>query len=206
MCVPGTKTIFICNGKKLRYNKIIVKDSQSQGINHYDVEITYITLTEEEGVMVMRNISDIIEEYLKKKLSDKGKNVIEIKRSEIANQFQCVPSQINYVINTRFTIEKGYLVESKRGGGGYIRIIRVEHQSEAEMIDDIIQMINPAITQQMAVDILNRLLEEEIINVREARMIASIMDREVLAVQLPIRDEIRARLLTTMLTTLKYIH
>src|SRR5690625_1401417 len=158
------------------------------------------------GVMVMRNISDIIEEYLKKKLSDKGKNVIEIKRSEIANQFQCVPSQINYVINTRFTIEKGYLVESKRGGGGYIRIIRVEHQSEAEMIDDIIQMINPAITQQMAVDILNRLLEEEIINVREARMIASIMDREVLAVQLPIRDEIRARLLTTMLTTLKYIH
>jgi len=170
------------------------------------VEITYITLTEEEGVMVMRNISDIIEEYLKKKLSDKGKNVIEIKRSEIANQFQCVPSQINYVINTRFTIEKGYLVESKRGGGGYIRIIRVEHQSEAEMIDDIIQMINPAITQQMAVDILNRLLEEEIINAREARMIASIMDREVLAVQLPMRDEMRARLLTAMLTTLKYIH
>lgn len=170
------------------------------------MEITYITLTEEEGVMVMRNISDIIEEYLKKKLSDKGKNVIEIKRSEIANQFQCVPSQINYVINTRFTIEKGYLVESKRGGGGYIRIIRVEHQSEAEMIDDIIQMINPAITQQMAVDILNRLLEEEIINAREARMIASIMDREVLAVQLPMRDEMRARLLTAMLTTLKYIH
>src|SRR5690625_1258113 len=85
------------------------------------------------GVMVMRNISDIIEEYLKKKLSDKGKNVIEIKRSEIANQFQCVPSQINYVINTRFTIEKGYLVESKRGGGGYIRIIRSEeHTSELQ--------------------------------------------------------------------------
>jgi len=158
------------------------------------------------GVMVMRNISDIIEEYLKKKLSDKGKNVIEIKRSEIANQFQCVPSQINYVINTRFTIEKGYLVESKRGGGGYIRIIRVEHQSEADMIDDIIEMINPTVTQQMAVDILNRLLEEEIITVREARMIASIIDRETLAVQLPARDEIRARLLTAMLTTLKYIH
>jgi len=156
--------------------------------------------------MVMRNISDIIEEYLKKKLSDKGKNVIEIKRSEIANQFQCVPSQINYVINTRFTIEKGYLVESKRGGGGYIRIIRVEHQSEADMIDDIIGMINPTVTQQMAVDILNRLLEEEIITVREARMMASIIDRETLAVQLPARDEIRARLLTAMLTTLKYIH
>src|SRR5699024_9391833 len=158
------------------------------------------------GVMVMRNISDIIEEYLKKKLSDKGKNVIEIKRSEIANQFQCVPSQINYVINTRFTIEKGYLVESKRGGGGYIRIIRVEHQSEADMIDDIIGMINPTVTQQIAVDILNRLLEEEIITVNETRMMASIIDRETLAVQLPAKDEIRARLLTAMLTTLKYIH
>lgn len=158
------------------------------------------------GVMVMRNISDIIEEYLKEMLRDKGKNVIEIKRSEIATQFQCVPSQINYVINTRFTIEKGYLVESKRGGGGYIRIIRVKHRSEAEMIDEIIEMINPTVTQQMAVDVLNRLVEEKIITTREARMMASVMDREILALQLPIRDEIRARLLSAMLTTLKYIH
>lgn len=156
--------------------------------------------------MVMRNISDIIEEYLKEMLRDKGKNVIEIKRSEIATQFQCVPSQINYVINTRFTIEKGYLVESKRGGGGYIRIIRVKHRSEAEMIDEIIEMINPTVTQQMAVDVLNRLVEEKIITTREARMMASVMDREILALQLPIRDEIRARLLSAMLTTLKYIH
>ena len=53
------------------------------------------------------------------------KEVVEIKRNEIADKFQCVPSQINYVINTRFTIEKGYVVESKRGGGGYIRIMKV---------------------------------------------------------------------------------
>lgn len=154
----------------------------------------------------MRNISDIIEEYLKEKLKTKGKNMIEIKRNEIADQFQCVPSQINYVINTRFTIEKGYVVESKRGGGGYIRIIRVEHQSEADLIDDIINMINPAITQQLAVDVLNRLLEEKIITTREAKLMASVMDREVLAFKLPLRDEIRARLLTVMLTTLKYTH
>lgn len=73
----------------------------------------------------MRNISDIIEEYLKEIMQRNDKQIIEIKRSEIADQFECVPSQINYVINTRFTLEKGYLVESKRGGGGYIRISRV---------------------------------------------------------------------------------
>lgn len=154
----------------------------------------------------MRNISDIIEEYLKNKIETKGENVIEIKRNEIANQFKCVPSQINYVINTRFTMEKGYIVESKRGGGGYIRIIRVEHQSEAEMLDDLIEMINPAVTQQMAIDVLNRLLEKELITDREARLMASVMNREVLAIQLPLRDEVRARLLTAMFTTLKYIH
>jgi len=190
----------------LSYNKIIVKYSQSQGINYQNTEMICIMYTKNEGVAVMRNISDIIEEYLKKKFNTKGKNVIEIKRSEIANQFQCVPSQINYVINTRFTIEKGYVVESKRGGGGYIRIIRVEHQDEAELIDDIIEMINPTVTQQMAVDVLNRLLEEKVITNREARLMASIMDRKVLAFKLPVRDEIRSRLLTAMLTTLKYTH
>ena len=52
--------------------------------------------------------------------------LLKLKRSEIADKFQCVPSQINYVINTRFTIERGYIVESKRGGGGYIRIMKVQ--------------------------------------------------------------------------------
>ena len=61
----------------------------------------------------MKNISDIIEEYLKSILEKSEKEILEIKRSEIADKFQCVPSQINYVINTRFTIERGYLVESK---------------------------------------------------------------------------------------------
>lgn len=74
---------------------------------------------------MMRNISDIIENYLKQVLELSESEIVEIKRSEVANKFQCVPSQINYVINTRFTMEKGYMVESKRGGGGYIRISRL---------------------------------------------------------------------------------
>ena len=65
----------------------------------------------------MRNISDIIEKHLKKILQQSNCGAVEIQRSELADKFQCVPSQINYVISTRFTTEKGYIVESKRGGG-----------------------------------------------------------------------------------------
>ncbi|MEW9676458.1 CtsR family transcriptional regulator [Lentibacillus sp. L22] len=154
----------------------------------------------------MSNISDVIEQYLKKILEQAAQDAIEIKRSEIADQFQCVPSQINYVINTRFTIEKGYIVESKRGGGGYIRIIRVKHQEKSELIDEIIEMINPTVTQQAAVDVLERLLEEKLITAREAKIMLSAIGRNTLAFQLPLRDEVRARVLTAMLTTLKYLN
>ncbi|MGB8953848.1 MAG: CtsR family transcriptional regulator, partial [Tumebacillaceae bacterium] len=71
------------------------------------------------------NISDIIEQHLKQILTKSNEGMVEIKRSELADTFNCVPSQINYVISTRFTVEKGYVVESKRGGGGYIRITKV---------------------------------------------------------------------------------
>ncbi len=155
---------------------------------------------------MMSNISDVIEQYLKKILQREGQNTVEIKRSEIADQFQCVPSQINYVIKTRFTVEKGYIVESKRGGGGYIRIIRVMHQEHSELIDEIIEMINPTVTQQAAVDVLERLLEENLVTQREAKIMLSALDRSTLAFQLPLRDEVRARVMTAMLSTLKYLN
>src|SRR5690625_608708 len=151
----------------------------------------------------MSNITDIIEQYLKQILQSNGQNMIEIKRNEIADQFKCVPSQINYVINTRFTIEKGYSIESKRGGGGYIRIFRVEHQDELELIDDIIEMINPKVSQQAAQDVLGRLAEKKVITHREEKLITSAIERETLALALPERDQLRARVLTAILTTLK---
>ncbi|MFC4405042.1 CtsR family transcriptional regulator [Gracilibacillus xinjiangensis] len=152
----------------------------------------------------MRNISDIIEEYLKDVMQSNQKRIIEIKRSEIADRFECVPSQINYVINTRFTLEKGYLVESKRGGGGYIRISRVTNKDKAKLIDEIIVMIQPKVSQQKAVNILERLLEEELITKREAKLMLAALDRDTLSFQLPLRDEIRARVMSAMLHSLKY--
>jgi len=152
----------------------------------------------------MRNISDIIEGYLKEVIELEGNGLIEIKRSEIADKFQCVPSQINYVINTRFTEERGYQVQSKRGGGGYIRIVRVQITSSADLIDETIQQLGISAPQQVAEDIIFRLINEEVISKREAKMMLAAVDRQILTLNLPLRDEVRARILRAMLTTLKY--
>ncbi|MBM7699856.1 CtsR family transcriptional regulator [Kurthia huakuii] len=152
----------------------------------------------------MRNISDIIEGYLKEVIELEGNGLVEIKRSEIADKFQCVPSQINYVINTRFTEERGYQVESKRGGGGYIRIVRVQVTSSADLIDETVRQLGISAPQQVAEDIIFRLINEEVISKREAKMMLAAVDRHILALNLPLRDEVRARILRAMLTTLKY--
>ncbi|PEA54553.1 CtsR family transcriptional regulator [Bacillus pseudomycoides] len=152
----------------------------------------------------MRNISDIIEQYLKQVIDLSNNSAIEIKRSEIADKFDCVPSQINYVINTRFTLERGFVVESKRGGGGYIRIIKVKLHDDIDIIDQMLQMIQYSIAQSSAENIIRRLAEEGIATTREAKLMFSVLDRSVLLTDLPLRDELRARMLRAMLRTLKY--
>lgn len=152
----------------------------------------------------MRNISDIIEGYLKQVLELGGEGHIEIKRSEIAEKFQCVPSQINYVINTRFTAERGYLVESKRGGGGYIRILRVRANSQIDLIDEVLYQIEGGTSQTKAEDLVYRLIDEQVISKREAKLMLAAVDRSTLDLQLPLRDIIRAKIMRAMLTTIKY--
>lgn len=150
----------------------------------------------------MRNISDIIEQYLKHILQQSPDGVIEIQRSELADRFQCVPSQINYVISTRFTLEKGYLVESKRGGGGYIRIQKVELPSKEAIHMHIFQTISTHIDQASAEGIIYQLAEGKFITDREAGLLKAAISRDVLNFKLPLRDEIRARLLKAMLIAL----
>ena len=139
----------------------------------------------------MRNISDIIEQYLKQVIDLSNNNVIEIKRNEIADRFECVPSQINYVINTRFTLERGFIVESKRGGGGYIRIIKVKLHDDIDIIDQMLHMIDHSVAQGNAESMIIRLLEEGIITGREAKLMLSVLDRSVLSIDIPSRDELR---------------
>ncbi|HBI6768484.1 TPA: CtsR family transcriptional regulator [Listeria monocytogenes] len=151
----------------------------------------------------MKNISDIIEAYLKQVLE--SSEAVEIKRSEIADKFECVPSQINYVINTRFTMERGYIVESKRGGGGYIRIIKVKMNDKLQLLEAIISMVHDKkVSQSFSEDVILRLLEEEVITKKEARLMVAALDREVLILPLPDRDILRSRILKAMLVALKY--
>ncbi|MCM3130800.1 MULTISPECIES: CtsR family transcriptional regulator [unclassified Paenibacillus] len=147
----------------------------------------------------MRNISDIIEQYLKNILQDSSEGMIEIQRNDLADKFSCVPSQINYVISTRFTLEKGYLVESKRGGGGYIRIQRVELPAQFALNGHFHQHIGDEINQTAAEGLIYQLEEAGFLNRREAALVKAAISREVLLIKLPYRDQIRARMLKAML-------
>ena len=115
--------------------------------------------------MANKNTSDSIEAYIKAFLAQAG--MAELKRSELADVFQVVPSQINYVIKTRFTESRGYIVESKRGGGGYIRIGKVQFSDHHQMLQDLAANIGETISQQVFNDILQMLYEEKLLtNVR----------------------------------------
>lgn len=150
----------------------------------------------------MRNISDIIEKYLKSILHESPEGTIEIQRNDLADQFSCVPSQINYVISTRFTLEKGYLVESKRGGGGYVRIRRIELPGPTSLHTHLHHTIGDEMGQSAAEGLIYQLVESRFLSSREAALMRAAISREVLMVQLPYRDQIRARIMKAMLISL----
>ena len=152
--------------------------------------------------MQNRNISDIIESYLKEILADSKQ--IEIKRSEIAEQFDVVPSQINYVIKTRFNIQNGYLVERKRGGGGYIRIAKVNLINNVNVIDDLIDYIGEDINARKGLQIIQSLYEDKVLTKKEANLILAAIDSNTLSfADKKIEDQVRARVLISILNRLR---
>lgn len=153
--------------------------------------------------MENKSISDIIEAYLKEILGDSAQ--IEIRRSEIANHFDVVPSQINYVIKTRFTIQNGYLVKSKRGGGGYIRIERVNLLDDVSVLNSLIQAIGDSVRERDAFDIVRTLYEEKVITRREGDLMLVALSKQTLALDdNAIEDQLRARILISFLNRLRY--
>ncbi|EPZ45890.1 MULTISPECIES: CtsR family transcriptional regulator [Alicyclobacillus] len=142
------------------------------------------------------NISDIIEQYLKRILEESDVGVVEIQRSELAELFNCVPSQINYVISTRFTTDHGYVVESKRGGGGYIRIREIKLDPEHTLLT-LLRNWPSELSQATSEALIERLMRESWLTKREAVMLENMLRREVVNVDLPLRDRLRSRLLYT---------
>ena len=144
--------------------------------------------------MKFKNTSDHIEAYIKAILEQSG--IVELQRSQLADTFQVVPSQINYVIKTRFTESRGYLVESKRGGGGYIRIGRIEFSNHHEMLRDLLYSVGEEVSPVIFEDVLKLLLEQELFTRQEMNLLVATASDRVLGEE---ADYIRANMLKQLL-------
>lgn len=144
-------------------------------------------------------LSNIIEAFIKEMLAENRE--IELQRNELATRFNCVPSQINYVIATRFSPERGYSVESRRGGGGYIRITRTAPENE-NLILHIIGTIGNSITASSATAVIKELFAAGLVSQKEAKIIMAALSDSSLIIQRPERDIIRAKMLKNILVNL----
>ena len=126
----------------------------------------------------MAPLADLIEGYLKRLLAVSPRRYIDIQRRELAAKFNCVPSQINYVLDTRFSLERGYLVESKRGGRGYIRIYRPSPLKIDDWGKIFASLDDGDFDPRVAADFLNRVYEEKFISRREAKLMESLLRDE----------------------------
>ena len=142
-------------------------------------------------------LSDLIEDFIKD-LFDDDDDSIEIQRNESAHQFNCVPSQINYVISTRFKPSQGYYVESKRGGGGNIRIKKINN-SKSDYIMHIINNIGNELKPNEIDILLSDFLTYDIITEQEAKLLKVATSDNVLKLNNDIKDEVRARIFKNML-------
>ena len=143
-------------------------------------------------------VSDIIAGFIDEMLSDMG-GTAELQRAELANRFNCVPSQINYVISTRFSPEHGYIVESRRGGGGYIRIRRVAVEAEM-LIMHTVNAIGDRVDNNTSAALVANLRHNDAISDEEARLIMSALGNNALRPARPVeRDMLRASILKQML-------
>ena len=146
-------------------------------------------------------ISDVIEEFIKDMLKDTENGFIEIQRNELAEHFNCVPSQINYVIATRFNPSQGYYVESKRGGGGHIKISKVKI-TKGNYLMHIINNIGETLTANEADIFISNLLSYQMIQEVEAKLLKVATSDKVLTVPQNIKDTLRANIFKNMLLNL----
>lgn len=144
-------------------------------------------------------MSDVIEEFIKEMFDDE--DFIEIQRNDLAEHFNCVPSQINYVIATRFKPSQGYYVESKRGGGGHIKIKKV-NVTKSNYLMHAINSIEDKITSQEVDIFISNFLSEGIISKIEAKLLKVATSDNVLTVPQEIKDGLRAKIFKNMLVNL----
>ncbi|MEW9095714.1 MAG: CtsR family transcriptional regulator [Clostridiaceae bacterium] len=150
----------------------------------------------------MARLSDIIEEFIKNMLDSAEERELQIQRNELANYFSCAPSQINYVLTTRFTTDKGYYVESKRGGGGYIVIKYIDIDGNEYLVNSINHKIGDSITFHSALQIIDSLVERNIILEKEGHLIKVAINDRTLYFCGEMKNKVRADILKNMIIVL----
>ena len=145
----------------------------------------------------MSKISDIIEAFILEQLEDT--EYVTLSRNELANFFSCAPSQINYVLSTRFTIPKGYIIESQRGGGGFIRLVKISLEKDDYINELLTETLNADIDYSTAVMILSNLVKLKILDDTSARILSYAISSKALALPVRIENKQRANILKNVL-------
>ena len=149
--------------------------------------------------MNARSISDVIEEFIMKSLDDD--DFIELSRNDLAKFFSCVPSQINYVLNTRFTVNRGFVVESQRGGAGYIKVVRVQDNNN-NFLTNVLNLCREPISQTEGNQIVEQLLARNLVTERECNLIKSTISAKALNNPINIDNNLRSNILTQVIIEL----
>ena len=148
-------------------------------------------------------LSDSIEQFIKELLNEESTEV-ELKRNELAEYFGCAPSQINYVLATRFSPDHGYLTESRRGGGGYIRIVRVVQAGSQRLMYLVNDRIGDSLEEEECLRLISQLKEQRIVTSDEAALMAPSISTRALSVPVPdsLKNAMRAKMMKSMLMTI----
>ena len=124
-------------------------------------------------VIILSNIADLIEAYILRQLAAKQDGKVELRRTDIADEISCAPSQISYVLSTRFTQDKGFVVESRRGLGGFIRIVQVPLQNL--IYQDMLGKVNEETQYAEVQSMVRYLLQHQMISNREAALFMQVV-------------------------------
>ncbi|MFQ6752387.1 MAG: CtsR family transcriptional regulator [Clostridia bacterium] len=146
-----------------------------------------------------RTISDVIEEFIISSLDDD--DFIELSRNDLAKFFACVPSQINYVLNTRFTVNRGFVVESQRGGGGYIKVVRMQDNND-NFLKNVLEMCRQPMNIHEATQIVNHLVDRRLLKDRESNIVKSMISNKALNNPINIDDILRANIMSQLIIEL----
>lgn len=149
-----------------------------------------------------QTLAEQIENYIKRLLELSADGSVEIRRADLADMFMCVPSQINYVLNTRFNSAAGYYVETRRGGAGYVRIVRTGLADNAGLAELLAEAKDKPLTKQAAANLLSRLYGEEILTRREYALCQSILAGDALRLAGENEETLRGRLVRLLLLNL----